>query len=160
VVKTYLLLGSNLGNRAENLHYAVREISRLCGPIITTSAIYETAPWGEADQPWFFNQVIEIHTALPPEDLLKQLQHIETAAGRVRHKKWGPRILDIDILYYGEHPVLTGQLTVPPAALPHRRFALVPLAELAPNLVLPRFGCTVKELLEQCTDTLTVRKQG
>ncbi len=158
MVKAYLLLGSNIGNRYENLHTARVEISRLCGQIVTSSGIYETEPWGEPGQPWFYNQVIEIATALPAEELLNRLQQIETAAGRTRERKWGPRILDIDILYYDGKIFRTERLTIPPAELHLRRFALTPLAEIAPLLVTGSGGHTARQLLERCPDRLAVRR--
>ncbi len=153
-------MGSNIGNRAENLNIAHQEISRLCGPIITTSGIYETQPWGVSGQPWFYNQVMEITTALLPQALLSRLQQIEAAAGRIRTGKWGPRTLDIDILYYDGWTIQDENLTIPPAELPLRKFALIPLCEIAPHLVHERFKCTTLQLLEQCPDTLEVRKAG
>ncbi|MCX7636841.1 MAG: 2-amino-4-hydroxy-6-hydroxymethyldihydropteridine diphosphokinase [Cyclobacteriaceae bacterium] len=158
MVSAYLLLGSNLGNRAENLLFARREISRLCGQIITASSVYETEPWGKPEQPWFYNQVIEIRTHHQPDALLTRLQFIENELGRTRPEKWGPRTLDIDILYYGSFLIQTDNLIIPPPTLPERRFALLPFAEIAPNLVHPSMQCTIKQLLERCPDELTARK--
>lgn len=158
MVTAYLLLGSNLGNRAENLSFARLEISRLCGEIITTSSVYESEPWGVADQPMFYNQVIGIKTEHQPEVLLEKCKLIENTLGRTRLVKWGPRTLDIDIIYYGGVYINLDTLTVPPASLSSRRFGLMPLAEIAPDLLIPFFQLTSKQLLEQCTDPLAVRK--
>lgn len=158
MVTAYLLLGSNLGNRAGNLAFARQEISRLCGEIVTASSIYESEPWGVADQPWFYNQALEIKTPHQPITLLRLCEIIENSLGRTRLVRWGPRTLDIDILYYGGMYIHTEHLTIPPILLPARKFGLIPLTEIAPDLVHPFFQRTSRQMLNQCTDPLAVRK--
>jgi 2-amino-4-hydroxy-6-hydroxymethyldihydropteridine diphosphokinase len=157
-VSIFILLGSNLGDRLENLTYAQQEISRQVGQIITTSSIYKTAAWGNVQQPDFYNQVIEIHSVLSPEELLTHLLEIEKMAGRVRHEKWGARILDIDILFYGDLTMSDDRLTIPHPGIPDRKFTLLPMAEIAPHLIHPVFKKTIQQLLLECTDELEVEK--
>jgi len=154
--RVYLLLGSNLGNRLLQINLAKIEIETHCGMISTASKIYETAPWGDENQPGFLNQVIEIESGIAPADLLKQLQNIEKTIGREKTHKWGPRIIDIDILFYGELIIHTKDLIIPHPELHKRRFTLVPLAEIAPSFFHPGLNKTVKTLLDECGNTLDV----
>ena len=126
------------------------------------SSSYESEPWGFETKEWFLNRVIVIETEMNPEDLLKQLLEIEHELGRERHPEiegYSSRTADLDILYFGDKIILTDTLTVPHPRLHRRRFALLPLCEVAPNLVHPVFGLTQSELLARCSDTLTVRKR-
>lgn len=109
----FILLGSNLGDRQENLDRARQEISRSVGEIITSSSIYKTAAWGNTLQPDFYNQVIEIHSAHNPAKLISTTQLIEQKMGRTRKVKWGPRIIDIDILFYGDSVISNENLIIP-----------------------------------------------
>lgn len=154
----YLLLGSNLGNSLETLTRARHEISRLAGSIVTTSSIYKSAAWGKEDQPDFYNQAIKIQTSLPPEALLLTLLAIEKTAGRIRIDKWGPRVIDIDILFYGDLVLKSAHLTIPHPELPNRNFALVPLREIEPELVHPELQKTINELCETTPDRLPLEK--
>jgi 2-amino-4-hydroxy-6-hydroxymethyldihydropteridine diphosphokinase len=154
----FILLGSNLGDRPTNLALARQEISRLIGKIITTSSVYKTAPWGNTNQPDFYNQVIEISSSLHPGQLLDGILEIETTMGRQRAVKWGPRIIDIDILLWGSHVIKSQSLTIPHPELPHRRFTLLPLSEIAPNFIHPGENKTILTLLTACTDKLEVEK--
>ena len=154
----YLLLGSNLGDRHENLSKARQMIREHSGSVIEESGIYVTAPWGISDQPEFYNQVIRISTSLEAEDLLQTLLQIETDMGRERRIKWGERLIDIDILFYGNLVINTDHLVIPHPGIPDRRFTLVPLCELAPDLVHPVLNKTMTELLDKCEDDLEVKK--
>ena len=155
----YLLIGGNLGDRAAYLQLAVKHIEALCGKITSSSSIYETAAWGNTNQPAFYNQAIQLMTQMAPEDLLEQLLAIELEMGRVRSQKYGPRTIDLDILMIDDKVLDTPNLTIPHPQLQHRRFALLPLAEIAPSLRHPVFDKTVSELLDNCTDTLDVQKK-
>jgi 2-amino-4-hydroxy-6-hydroxymethyldihydropteridine diphosphokinase len=148
----YLLLGSNLGNRAAVLHEAVQHIELQIAPLSTLSKIYETAPWGVLDQPVFLNQVVHLQTVLHPSDILKCILEIEKGMGRQRQQHWGARLIDIDLLYCGDVVLNMTNLTVPHPQLHHRRFTLVPLVELAPEFVHPVFKKNNQELLSACTD--------
>jgi len=152
----YLLLGSNQGNRRENLAIAQRAIGNTIGDIKKKSHIYKTAAWGKTDQPEFFNQVIEIETHLVPIDLLNQILQIENSMGRIRNEKWGPRIIDIDILFYNNDHVNMAELKVPHPGISQRKFTLVPLNEIATDLLHPVLKKNIATLLLECTDTSDV----
>ena len=154
----YLLIGGNLGNRSENLDQAIELIEKTCGSIVSKSSIYETAAWGLTEQPDFLNQVLVLQTKLEPENLMKQLLFIEEAMGRIRSIKMGPRTIDLDILLMEGIIVTTELLTLPHPALPKRRFALLPLSEVAPELIHPVEKKAISHLLKDCTDTLDVQK--
>jgi 2-amino-4-hydroxy-6-hydroxymethyldihydropteridine diphosphokinase len=143
----YLGLGSNLGDRRENMAQAVKRLN--AGPDLTvlrTSSIYETAPWGLTEQPDFLNMVAEIATTLPPMELLDRVKDLEQELGRERGPRFGPRPIDVDILLYGNQVVDEVDLQIPHANLHLRAFALVPLAELAPEFLHPVLGLTIGQL--------------
>jgi 2-amino-4-hydroxy-6-hydroxymethyldihydropteridine diphosphokinase len=148
----YLLTGSNLGQREEFLQKALEQISLRAGRCSGVSSLYETAPWGKTDQPSFLNQAIELETSLSPQELLNVLLEIELELGRTRQEKYGPRTIDIDILLYGNEVIQEPQLQIPHPQLGNRRFALLPLLELAPELAHPVTGISIKALLDQCPD--------
>lgn len=154
----YLLLGSNLGNRKARLTQARRDLATTAGHITAASALYETAAWGLEDQPAFLNQVLAIETELSAPALLAACLAAEQQQQRERIVRWAARTLDVDILLFGQEIIDSPSLTVPHPALPGRRFALVPLAEIAPQLVHPALHLTVTELLAACPDTLAVRR--
>lgn len=152
----YLGLGTNLGDRLENLAQARRRLEPQVS-ILASSSIYETSPWGYPDQPDFLNQVLQVETELPPPDLLKFLKELETEIGRTPGPRYGPRVIDIDILFY-DHLILSqAGLNIPHPRLEQRAFVLVPLAELAPDLRHPVLGRTVQELLAEIDHTDVVR---
>ena len=157
----YLLFGSNMGNKTALFDQACTYINNRCGRIVATSSAYESEPWGFDAEEWFLNRVIVLETELAPERLLLELLEIERELGRVRHPEhagYCSRTADLDILYYGNHVINTATLTVPHPRLHLRRFTLVPLCEVAPDLMHPAFGLTQTELLQRCHDPLVVRK--
>jgi 2-amino-4-hydroxy-6-hydroxymethyldihydropteridine diphosphokinase len=155
---TYLLLGSNLGDRVATLHRALVALAGKIGKINSVSAVYETAAWGNEGQPAFLNQAICVATDLTPQQLLAACQEVENAADRVRIEPWGPRTLDVDILFYDDLVLDTPELTIPHPRLPERLFALVPLADIATTYVHPRLRKSVADLLADCPDKLPVEQ--
>ncbi|OYU48565.1 MAG: 2-amino-4-hydroxy-6-hydroxymethyldihydropteridine diphosphokinase [Rhizobiales bacterium PAR1] len=136
-VRAYLALGSNIGDKIEHLRAAVAAVAALPHVrVIARSAIYRTPPWGKTDQDWFANAVIAVETALSPRALLDACLAIEIEQGRVRIERWGPRVIDIDVLIHGEARMATERLTLPHPAMQERAFVLIPLAEIVPELVL------------------------
>lgn len=152
-----ILLGSNIGEPAQNLANALFKIEHKAGKVIKASLIYETEPWGRRDQPDFLNQVIEISTLHDPYALLKILLEIEENMGRSRIEKWAPRLIDLDILYFNSNIIKEEGLTVPHPYLHERRFTLQPLAEILPDFVHPVIGKTNKMLLESIKDDMAVK---
>lgn len=157
-VKAYLLLGTNLGNRLLNLEQAVKNINNSCGIVIKQSSLYETEAWGLKEQAAFINQAIEIETRLAPEDLLTEVKRIEREIGRVDTVKWGPRLIDIDILLYGNIVFHSDKLTVPHPYLHLRRFTLIPLNEIARTIMHPVLEQSIEALLEHCPDKAQVTR--
>ncbi|UXX78341.1 2-amino-4-hydroxy-6-hydroxymethyldihydropteridine diphosphokinase [Reichenbachiella carrageenanivorans] len=154
----FLLLGTNIGDKAHNLLQAREYIIERIGEIIKPSAIYQTSAWGKEDQDDFYNQVLCIQTALSPMDLLVECLAIEKDLGRIRFERWGERLIDIDILYFENEVIETEDLKVPHPELQNRRFTLIPLVELAPDYTHPKMNQTNKHLLACCTDPLEVVK--
>ncbi len=154
----YLLIGGNLGDRLLNLQKAIEHIEPDCGDIIAMSSVYETAAWGNTDQPAFLNQVVVLNTDLEPGELMTRLLEIEKELGRLRMEKMGPRTIDIDILLIGELVMQTPGLIVPHPALHLRKFALIPLTEVAASVIHPTENKTIAELLTDCPDSLPVTK--
>ncbi|ADY54588.1 2-amino-4-hydroxy-6-hydroxymethyldihydropteridine pyrophosphokinase [Syntrophobotulus glycolicus DSM 8271] len=137
-MRAFLGLGSNLGDRRSYLKKAVRMLKERSGiTMIQESGVYESEPWGELGQNKFLNQVIEIETSSRPEELLSQCQKIEAALGRERSVHWGPRTIDIDLLLLENVRIDSAHLKIPHPYLEQRNFVLIPLKEIAPNLVLP-----------------------
>ncbi len=146
------LLGSNLGNRLDSLEKAMQFLHSEIGQHETASSIYESAPWGKTDQPGFLNQVIGIRTSIDPFSILKKCLSHEKSAGRIREEQWGPRIIDIDLLYLDDRIIHESNLRVPHPGIPARRFTLIPLCEIYPAMVHPESGKTHLQLLQSCTD--------
>lgn len=153
---TYILLGTNLGQRELNLTVARGHIGEKIGTILYSSAIYETAAWGKEDQPDFLNQVIMLKTHIDPHSLLEKLLWIEATLGRQRKVKWGERIIDLDILFYEDQVINDEHIIIPHPGIPSRRFTLLPLQEIAPKLVHPVLNKTIDVLLAECPDKLEV----
>ena len=156
--KAYLLTGSNLGDREEYLATARSFINEQCGTIVTASSLYETAAWGKTDQPSFLNQALELETALNAKQLIRRILKIEKMMGRIRDEKYGPRLIDIDILLFNNEKHNYEFLKVPHPEMQNRRFALLPLAEIAPRIIHPVLNKTINELLKECKDELPVKK--
>ena len=156
--KAFLLTGGNIGHPFITLEKAMQAIGRQCGPIIKHSSIYKTAAWGNEEQPDFLNQVLQVDTEMEPEQLLGTLLDIEQQLGRTRNKKYDPRTIDIDILFYNNLILKTEKLEIPHPRLHLRRFVLVPLNEVASGLVHPVFNKTISQLLDECPDVLNVKK--
>jgi len=150
----FLGIGSNMGNPAANCAVAERRLSEVDGvTVLRCSSLYRTQPVGIEEQDWFVNGVIEIRTALGPRPLMDAVLGVEEEMGRVRNGKWGPRIIDIDILFYGQFVVDDEDLVIPHPLLHKRRFVLVPLDEIAPHAIHPAFGVSVRGLLDRLDDT-------
>ncbi len=158
VNEAFLITGGNLGLRTEHLHLAATAIADICGPIQRASGIYETKAWGYTHQPDFYNQVLLIKTELDAFELLKNILDIEIKMGRERLIKMGPRIIDIDILFFNNEIINTEKLQVPHPRIVDRRFVLEPLYEIAPEFVHPIYNQTISTLLDVCSDELAVHK--
>lgn len=157
VHQTFLLLGSNLGDRAAHLHAAKQAIAEKVGHVVNSSAVYETQPWGVTDQPNYLNASLLIQTDLGPMDLLNALRSIEVTEGRINRKKYASRTLDIDILLYDDVVMNTPALVIPHPKMHLRKFALIPLAEIGGRWIHPVLMKSVDQLLSECTDQLEVK---
>ena len=155
---TFLLLGTNLGDRKKNLSIARNAIEVSVGTLLKASSIYQTAAWGKTDQPDFLNQALEIQTSLSPEEVLAEILKIEYTMGRTRDQHWGERIIDIDILLFEKEMISSTALKIPHPELASRRFALEPLAEIAGDVMHPVLQLTIQAMLEQCPDLLEVHR--
>jgi 2-amino-4-hydroxy-6-hydroxymethyldihydropteridine diphosphokinase len=156
--RAYLLTGGNMGDRALNLAKARQLIAEQCGVIKSTSSLYETEAWGKTDQPAFLNQALELETSLNARQLIRKILKVEKMMGRIREEKYGPRIIDIDILLFNGEKHNYHFLRLPHPEMQHRRFALLPLAEIAPATMHPVLQKTIIQLLEECKDELAVKK--
>lgn len=151
-INIYLSLGSNMGKRRENLRVALALIEKNIGKAARKSHLYETQPWGKTDQNSFLNQVVMINSSLEPRRLLEKISDIEHELGRDRRDKWGPRTIDIDVLFYGKRIVRDAGLEIPHPELHKRAFVLVPLLEIAPELEHPLLKQQIDELYMNCED--------
>jgi len=156
--KVYLLTGGNMGDRQLMLATAKQKIEKESGRITRLSALYETAAWGKTQQSPFLNQALELETLMTAKQLIVKLLAIEKGMGRIRSEKYGPRIIDIDILLFNAEKFEYPHLKIPHPELQNRRFALLPLAEIGANLIHPVFNKTIAQLLDECEDPLDVKK--
>lgn len=145
--KIYLLIGTNIGNLKENLENALEQLNRNNIKILKKSKIYKTKPWGKADQPDFLNIAVEVESPFTPEVLLKKIKEIEKKMKRKTAQKWGPRIIDIDILFYGSRQINQPDLIIPHPQFFNRPFAIIPMAEIAPEFIPPFSQKKIKELI-------------
>lgn len=152
----YLGLGSNIGDRKKHISQTINKIESKIGPCLQQSGLYKTAAWGKTNQSYFINQVIEIHTEWAPIDILDGILAIEKQLGRIRKEKWGERIIDIDLLFYGSDIVELPRLLVPHPFIAERRFVLAPMHEIAPDFIHPIFERSISDLLAACPDPLPV----
>lgn len=157
----YIGLGSNMGDKIANLNKAIGELGKVPGnKVLAVSSFYKTEPVGRAEQDWFVNAAAEIETSLTPRELLNKLLYIEKNLGRVRDVKWGPRVIDLDILLYDDLVMDEEGLSIPHPYLHERGFVLVPLAEIAPKVIHPKFKKSISELMRGIHDNKNIEKIG
>jgi 2-amino-4-hydroxy-6-hydroxymethyldihydropteridine diphosphokinase len=154
----YIALGTNMGDRLDNLQAALRSLPTAV-TVTDESPVYETPPWGYEDQPAFLNMVVKGETSLEPEALLTYLKQLEAKLGRESNFRWGPRLIDLDILFYDDLVLDTPPLVIPHPRLHERAFVLVPLADVAPQFVHPVFQQEVNKFLSEI-DTQGIKRIG
>lgn len=160
MTQLFLSLGGNLGNTREIFEGAYPLIEKKIGKISDYSSIYQTEAWGPIPQADFLNQVVLVTTTLKPEACLTELLEIEREFGRERKERWGPRTLDLDILFYGDMIIAESDLSIPHPRIAERKFILTPLAEIAPNFTYPASGKTMVALLAECSDKSQVNRSA
>lgn len=153
----FLLLGSNLGDRQAYLQHAMALIEAAISPVVKRSSVYETQSWGKTDAPNYLNQVIQLNTAFSPQAVLQKILHIENMIGRTREEKWGARIIDIDILFYGSDIIAEPGLSIPHPELQNRLFTLAPLSEIIPDFIHPVLKKSIFQLKSELKDNLIVK---
>ena len=156
--KCHLHLGSNQGDRKVQLARAIQMIEESIGPVLGSSAMYETDAWGNTDQEDFINIALEVEHYMTPNQLLKTVNKIEDQIGRVRLAKWGPRLIDIDIIFIEDIVVDTERLTIPHKLMHKRNFVLYPMVEIAPEFIHPVINERLSTILEDCEDETKVRR--
>lgn len=157
--RVFLGLGSNLGDRVKTIRKAKEMISSIPGvSVSSSSSLYETEPVGISDQPMFINAVLEVETDLSPKELFSKLKDIEAKLGRTKTIRWGPRVIDIDILLYGKRIIEGKDLTIPHPEMAKRGFVLVPLCEITPEVRHPKLEKTIRELADGLGDFRGVEK--
>lgn len=157
--KVYLLIGGNMGDRMANLAKAIQLIEKEIGKLVEMSSIYETAAWGFSTQPDFLNQALMLQTQLDATTTMQKLLDIESSMGRIRSISMGPRIIDLDIIYFNNEIISSQLITIPHPKLASRRFVLMPLVEIAPDYIHPVLNRSNKALLHTCSDQLAVYKK-
>jgi len=156
--KLVLSLGSNLGNRYAYLLQAIVAVNEEFDTLGEVAQFYETPPWGDTNQSRFINTAMVLETALPPDECIGKLQDIEKAVGRIKTRKWGPRAIDIDILFYDNLEICTADLIIPHPHLHKRAFVLQPLQDLMANFIHPSQNKTIDELLSEIENDTAVFK--
>ena len=145
----YLGIGSNMGRKKDNCEAALSRLSEHNITVLERSSLLETEPWGVRDQPGFINMAAKVETVLAPEELLRVLKKIEGDAGRTEGPRWGPRVIDLDILFYDDLVMHSASLEIPHPHITSREFVLKPLAEIAPDLLHPVLKKSIRELLDE-----------
>lgn len=154
--EVFIGLGANTGDPLAQLELARKRIASDIGLILQASSLYLSEPWGDPDQPWFHNQVVQVSSALDPSTIMQALLAIERDLGRVRDKPNAPRTIDLDLLFHGQKTCKSGDLVLPHPRLELRNFVLIPMMEIAAGFVHPRTGLTMEEHYIQSPDTLEV----
>ncbi|MDC3104829.1 2-amino-4-hydroxy-6-hydroxymethyldihydropteridine diphosphokinase [bacterium] len=150
--EVYLQLGSNIGDRLDNLDQSIKIITERIGNVLEKSSVYESTPWGVVNQRNFLNQVIFVKSNFDPYTILDLVLQIEKDMGRIRIEKWGERIIDIDILFIDDLIIESENLCIPHEFIAKRKFVLQPMCEIAPGFIHPKLNKTISQLLEECID--------
>ena len=150
--EVYLQLGSNIGDRLDNLDQSIKIITERIGNVLGKSSVYESTPWGVENQRNFLNQVIFLKSNFDPYTILDLVLQIEKDMGRIRIEKWGERIIDIDILFIDDLIIESENLCIPHEFISKRKFVLQPMCEIAPGFIHPKLNKTISQLLEECID--------